>query len=137
MRDRLIWKGYGSGSDLFYLAFPEAKHDENAWAARSPIPFQFLFGNLPRFLKSRRSKVGTREGLRCDLPTCLSISSNDGLGDSAVSAQPEADGAQSCTLAYALIGIARRRALVARPFVVHVLARDPATPEREHSPIVV
>ncbi len=60
MRDRLIWKGYGSGSDLFYLAFPEAKHDENAWAARSPIPFQFLFGNLPRFLKSRRSKDGTR-----------------------------------------------------------------------------
>jgi len=25
--------------------FPEAKHDENAWAARSPIPFQFLFGS--------------------------------------------------------------------------------------------
>jgi hypothetical protein len=24
----------------------EAKHDENAWAARSPIPFQFLFGKL-------------------------------------------------------------------------------------------
>jgi predicted alpha/beta superfamily hydrolase len=32
-----------------YLAFPEAKHDENAWAARSPIPFQFLFGKLPAF----------------------------------------------------------------------------------------
>jgi len=60
MRDRLIWKGYRAGSELYYLAFPEAKHDENAWAARSPIPFQFLFGNLPRFLKSRRSKVGTR-----------------------------------------------------------------------------
>ena len=49
MRDRLIWKGYGPGSDLFYLAFPEAKHDENAWAARSSIPFQFLFGKLPAF----------------------------------------------------------------------------------------
>ncbi len=49
MRDRLIWKGYAPGSDLFYLAFPEAKHDENAWAARSPIPFQFLFGKLPAF----------------------------------------------------------------------------------------
>jgi len=59
MRDRLMWKGYRPGSELFYLAFPEAKHDENAWAARSPIPFQFLFGNLPRFLKSRRSKVTT------------------------------------------------------------------------------
>ncbi len=49
MRDRLIWKGYCPGSELFYLAFPEAKHDENAWAARSPIPFQFLFGKLPVF----------------------------------------------------------------------------------------
>jgi len=49
MRDRLIWKGYRSGSELFYLAFPEAKHDENAWASRSPIPFQFLFGKLPAF----------------------------------------------------------------------------------------
>jgi predicted alpha/beta superfamily hydrolase len=49
MRDLLIWKGYRPGSELFYLAFPEAKHDENAWAARSPIPFQFLFGKLPIF----------------------------------------------------------------------------------------
>ena len=49
MRDRLIWKGYNVGSELFYLAFPEAKHDENAWAARSPVPFQFLFGKLPMF----------------------------------------------------------------------------------------
>ena len=49
MRDRLIWKGYRPGSELFYIAFPEAKHDENAWASRSPIPFQFLFGKLPTF----------------------------------------------------------------------------------------
>jgi hypothetical protein len=49
MRDHLIWKGYHPGSELFYLAFPEAKHGENAWAERSPIPFQFLFGKLPAF----------------------------------------------------------------------------------------
>lgn len=49
MRDRLIWKGYHPGSELFYLAFPDAKHNENAWAARSPIPFQFLFAQLPAF----------------------------------------------------------------------------------------
>ena len=49
----MIWKGYSPGSDLFYLAFPEAKHDENAWAARSPIPLQFLFGKLPVFDPSR------------------------------------------------------------------------------------
>ena len=35
MRDRLIWKGYRPGSELFYLAFPEAEHDEKAWAARA------------------------------------------------------------------------------------------------------
>jgi predicted alpha/beta superfamily hydrolase len=52
MRDRLIWKGYQPGSDLFYLAFPHAVHDENAWAQRSPIPFQFLFGKLPKFADS-------------------------------------------------------------------------------------
>jgi predicted alpha/beta superfamily hydrolase len=49
MRDRLIWKGYRPGSELLYLAFPDAKHDENAWATRSPIPYQFLFGKLPTF----------------------------------------------------------------------------------------
>jgi predicted alpha/beta superfamily hydrolase len=49
MRDRLIWKGYQPGAELFYLAFPDAKHDENAWAARSHVPFQFLFEKLPMF----------------------------------------------------------------------------------------
>ena len=49
IRDRLLWKGYSPGSELLYLAFPEAKHNEMAWAERSPIPFQFLFGNLPVF----------------------------------------------------------------------------------------
>lgn len=52
MRDRLLSRGYRAGEDLFYLAFPEAKHDENAWAARSPIPFQFLFGKVPSFARS-------------------------------------------------------------------------------------
>ena len=62
MRDRLIWKGYLPGYELFYLAFPEAKHNENAWAARSPIPFQFLFGKLPQFSKPRRSKPEKTKG---------------------------------------------------------------------------
>src|SRR5262249_13006017 len=59
MRDRLMWKGYRLGSELFYLAFPQAKHDENAWATRSPIPFQFLSATLPRFSQSGRSKVAS------------------------------------------------------------------------------
>ena len=57
MRDRLIWKGYNIGSELFYLVFPEAKHDEKAWAARSPIPFQFLFGRLPMFEAATEAKL--------------------------------------------------------------------------------
>ena len=57
MRDRLISQGYRLGSELLYLAFPEAEHDEKAWAARSPIPFQFLFGKLPLFSKSKRPKA--------------------------------------------------------------------------------
>jgi predicted alpha/beta superfamily hydrolase len=52
MRDRLIWKGYQRGSELFYLAFPEAKHNEIDWAARSHIPLQFFFGRLPMFGKA-------------------------------------------------------------------------------------
>jgi len=52
MRDRLIWKGYVPGSELFYLAFPEAKHNEMDWAARSHIPLQFFFGRLPAFEKA-------------------------------------------------------------------------------------
>jgi predicted alpha/beta superfamily hydrolase len=52
MRDRLIWKGYEPGSELLYLAFPKATHDENAWAERSHIPFQFLHGKTPRFSTS-------------------------------------------------------------------------------------
>ena len=51
IRDCLIWKGYRPGT-LFYLAFPKAKHDENAWAARSPIPFQYLLGKQPQFAAS-------------------------------------------------------------------------------------
>jgi predicted alpha/beta superfamily hydrolase len=60
MRDRLIRKGYRPGSELFYLAFPEAKHNENAWAARSPIPFQFLFGKLPTFGESNSTETLSR-----------------------------------------------------------------------------
>ena len=59
MRDRLIWKGYRPGTDLFYLAFPEAKHDENAWAARSPIPFHFFFRKNSRNSRPRRTDPGT------------------------------------------------------------------------------
>lgn|GEM_PF-4815030 len=44
--------GYEPGRELLYLAFPNAIHNENAWAERSPIPFQFLFGKQPAFFRS-------------------------------------------------------------------------------------
>lgn len=48
MRDLLISRGYESGSDLLYFAFPNALHNERYWALRSHIPFQFFFGKEPR-----------------------------------------------------------------------------------------
>jgi enterochelin esterase-like enzyme len=43
MRNTLRARGYRDGEDLFYLAFPNARHDERAWAMRAHIPFQFFF----------------------------------------------------------------------------------------------
>ena len=48
MRNILLRKGYESGCELFYLAFPEALHNEQYWAMRCHIPLQFLFGKMPR-----------------------------------------------------------------------------------------
>ncbi|HSR49290.1 MAG TPA: alpha/beta hydrolase-fold protein [Acidobacteriota bacterium] len=36
-------RGYTTGRDLLYLAFPKAAHNESAWAMRCHIPFQFFF----------------------------------------------------------------------------------------------
>lgn len=49
MRDLLLKRGYESGKDLLYFAFPEALHNETHWAMRSHIPFQFFFGKGPKF----------------------------------------------------------------------------------------
>lgn len=48
MRDRLIKRGYVPGKNLLSFAFPNAEHNEAAWAVRSHIPFQFFFGKVPR-----------------------------------------------------------------------------------------
>ena len=37
-------RGWVYGQDLLHLGYPEAKHEEPAWADRLPIPFQFLLG---------------------------------------------------------------------------------------------
>jgi predicted alpha/beta superfamily hydrolase len=36
-------RGLCAGQDLLYLAYPEARHEEEAWAARCHVPFQFFF----------------------------------------------------------------------------------------------
>lgn len=41
----MLSKGYQLGRDLhYYLAVPEAGHNEGAWAQRLHLPFQFLLG---------------------------------------------------------------------------------------------
>jgi predicted alpha/beta superfamily hydrolase len=36
-------RGFREGRDLLYLAHPEGRHEEQAWAARFHVPFQFFF----------------------------------------------------------------------------------------------
>ncbi len=43
MRNHLLERGYQEGSDLLYLAFPWAQHNEQNWAMRAHIPFQHFF----------------------------------------------------------------------------------------------
>jgi predicted alpha/beta superfamily hydrolase len=40
MRNTLRSRGFREGVDLFYLAFPRARHDEESWAMRAHIPFR-------------------------------------------------------------------------------------------------
>lgn len=47
MNDVLLRRGFRSGEDLLYFAFPHALHNERYWAMRSHIPFQFFFGKGP------------------------------------------------------------------------------------------
>ncbi len=44
MRALLRSRGYREGVDLMYFAFPNALHNEKAWAMRAHLPFQFFFG---------------------------------------------------------------------------------------------
>lgn len=51
MRDLLLRKGYRVGEDLLYLAFPHNPHNEQSWATRVHIPFQFFFARVPYFAR--------------------------------------------------------------------------------------
>jgi len=44
MQSELLRRGFAAGTDLHYLAFPRAAHDEKSWALRAHVPFQLFFG---------------------------------------------------------------------------------------------
>ncbi len=44
MRDLLVARGFVLGKDLMQFSFPEGLHEEDSWAARIHLPFQFFFG---------------------------------------------------------------------------------------------
>jgi predicted alpha/beta superfamily hydrolase len=43
LRSLLAARGFREGLDLQYLAFPEARHHESAWATRLHVPIQYFF----------------------------------------------------------------------------------------------
>ncbi len=44
MRDRLVHRGFRLGDDLLQFSFPDGAHNEDSWAHRIHLPFQFFFG---------------------------------------------------------------------------------------------
>lgn len=44
MRDLLVYRGFRLGSDLLQFSFPEGAHNEDSWAHRIHLPFQYFFG---------------------------------------------------------------------------------------------
>lgn len=44
LRTLMLRRGFDEGDDLYYLAFPEAMHNERFWAMRVHIPIQLFFG---------------------------------------------------------------------------------------------
>ncbi|MBL8899091.1 MAG: alpha/beta hydrolase [Planctomycetes bacterium] len=54
MRDLLVRRGFKTGADLLYLAYPQAQHDERAWAERVHVPLQFFFGHRPQLEREAR-----------------------------------------------------------------------------------
>ncbi len=56
MRELLAARGFTEGRDLHYLSFPEALHNESAWAMRVHVPVQLFFGSDNRPLAAMRSR---------------------------------------------------------------------------------
>jgi predicted alpha/beta superfamily hydrolase len=44
MRDLLVHRGYRLGDDLMSFSFPDGLHNEQSWADRVHVPFQYFFG---------------------------------------------------------------------------------------------
>ncbi len=54
MRDLLVSRGYALGLELLQFSFPEGHHDEQSWAGRTHLPFQFFFGRAWRASRGER-----------------------------------------------------------------------------------
>lgn len=48
MRNLLVSRGFRLGTDLLHFCFPDARHEERAWAVRAHLPFQFFLGRAWR-----------------------------------------------------------------------------------------
>lgn len=58
MRDLLVRRGFVLGHDLLQFSFPEGLHNEDSWAARIHVPFQFFFGRA--WSAQRRRQAAAR-----------------------------------------------------------------------------
>ncbi len=52
MASALVERGFVLGQNLFHLAFPNARHNEDAWAARCHLPLQLFSSRLRRAAES-------------------------------------------------------------------------------------
>jgi len=61
MRILLADRGYKEGVDLHYYAFPQAMHNEQAWAMRCHLPFQLFFGRSASIAMPAAAQLLSRE----------------------------------------------------------------------------
>jgi predicted alpha/beta superfamily hydrolase len=54
MRDLLVSRGFTLGHDLLQFSFPDGVHNEDSWAGRIHMPFQFFFGRAWAAQRSRQ-----------------------------------------------------------------------------------
>lgn len=56
----LIERGRWLGRDFLHLVFPQAQHNEGAWAARLPLPMQLFAGKVRFASRTARTRAASR-----------------------------------------------------------------------------